>query len=383
MPILGLQSSSLKISSYGTINPLVTYKIRKHILTYGFSDAFQDETVDYISSHFDLLIVDQTTNDPERLSMIKAKNPDIIILLYREIMTIHTYDEDWEEVNAHEDWFVHDINGNRLVNEHWDWYAMDVGNTGWRTHYANFFINKLDMIPQLDGIFADDVWDQLYTNRWTVPDDRIPTDVVSRFHNDMLEMIEFVKQTIGEKLLIVNVCMDACDDYVDVSDGKMDEGFVHPAWYPADEFWYDWKTKVDALSNVSGKGKYYLAQCGVPTGTDYSILHKVMLYCFASYLLGVNGENASFAFNNLYNPSGLGAWLYSEYDDAKKLDRPINDYYLFGSVYSRDFINGKVLVNPTSTSYTVSLEKNYRTLDGQTVSNITLEDHTGIILLSP
>lgn len=52
------------------------------------------------------------------------------------------------------------------------------------------------------------------------------------------------------------------------------------------------------------------------------------------------------------------------------------------SVYARDFVKGKVLVNPTDVSYTVALDESYTTFEGSTVSgSLTISGHTGVILL--
>jgi len=135
---------------------------------------------------------------------------------------------------------------------------------------------------------------------------------------------------------------------------------------------------VDWLSSISQKGTYYLAHSGT-SETNQEVCHKVMLFCFTSYLLGVHGNTASFGWKANYSPDSHGYW--AEFDEARQLGQPTNDYYSYDSVYARDFENGKVLVNPSTTSYTVPLGQNYRTLDGQIVSSVTLDDHTGVILL--
>lgn len=347
---------------------------------------FNDSIAEFVASHFDLVV---TELDTTTINKVKALNPQIIVLGYRDIMAMHPYYTDWEEVNLHEDWFLHDINGNRLIHKHWGWYAMDVGNTGWRSHYANYVKSKLDSFP-FDGVFADDTWDFFPAgsgwNPWTVSIEDVPIEIKNRWHSDMLDTIRFVKALIGNKLLIVNTANN--DDYVDACDGKMEEEFVHPSWYNLDEFYdnyINWRGKVESLKNISQRGKYYIARSGTiipenPTEVDFERVHDMMIYCFASYLLGVNGEKAAFGFNKIDSKDGSRGY-YSEFDVP--LGSPINDYYLLASVYLRDFENGKVLVNPTTSFYTVDLDSEYKTLDGQIVSSVTLDAHSGIILLRP
>jgi len=363
-------------------------RIGKHLIAYGSEKGFSDETVNFITSHFDVLDCSFYPGAVSSFERLKTKNPSLIILVYRGVMVMRPYYDDWEEVNSHEDWFLHDINGNRLVHSYWGWYAMDVGNVGWRSHYANWVKNWLDNYT-IDGIFADDVWE--WTNWhygvWNVPAEYISKEIGERWHNDMLEMIRFVKATIGKKLLIVNTPNRS--DYVDACDGKMEENFVHPSWWDLDEFHDDpinWKGRVESLKSISQSGKYFLAQGGTiipenPTESDLQEVHNMMLYCFASYLLGVNGEKATFGFNNIYSEDGSRGY-YTEFDVS--LGSPVNEYYsidsVIDSVYARDFTDGKVLVNPTQSIHTVDLDGQYKTIDDQRVSNVTLAPHSGIIL---
>ncbi|HIH97125.1 MAG TPA: hypothetical protein HA348_06585 [Thermoplasmata archaeon] len=379
-------TSTKTIAALGIIKEKVVEptRIRKHVVAYGGS--FTDTTASFVASNFD--VVDTGFEAASTIGRIKALNPNIIVLGYRDIMAMHSYYEDWEEVNPHEDWFLHDIHGNRLIHKKWGWYAMDVGNTGWRSHYANFVKDYLDSFP-FDGVFADDTWDAWYTYRyeeWTVPPKDIPLEIEQRWHNDMLGMIQTVKSVIGHKLLVLNTQNN--DDYVDAADGKMFEHFVHKTSWGLDYYgWpgFDPLEHVDALAEVSSRGKIFLAHSGAkipdnPTQDDLDRAYNVMLYCFASYLLGVNGEKTTFGFNSV-NSKDASLGYYSEFDVP--LGSPVNQYYPVGSVYTRDFAYGKVLVNPTTSSYTVDLDSEYKTPDGQTISIVTLDPHSGVILLRP
>ena len=79
-------------------------------------------------------------------------------------------------------------------------------------------------------------------------------------------------------------------------------------------------------------------------------MRKVTLYCLTSYLLSAHKDKAAFGWMDILDTA---KGYYSEFDDAKQLGSPISAYYSFGLVYTRDFVNGKVLVNPTTSSYTL------------------------------
>jgi hypothetical protein len=377
-----LNSSYKTIASSGFIKENAANQsiIRTFIASY--STTIDSETATFIASYFDL--VDFSFGSTLGFEKIKALNPNVILIGYRNIMAMYTYYEDWAEVNLHEDWFLHDLNGNRLVHTEYGWYAMDVGNMGWQKHYANFVKAKLDAYPMVDGIFADDAWEEFRTDVWlnnAVPD----PSIAPRWYNDMVGFLRYVKNAIGDKLLIPNT-RDLTQNFVNETDGMMWEGFAHAPWHA--EYFYDKDfvlQQINLLSNISRRGKFFLACSGTiipdnPTQEDLQTAHDIMLYCLACFLLGVNGPNASFGWNSIHSKDGSRGY-YPEFDVS--LGSPVNEYYSVGSVYARDFAGGKVLVNPTTSIYTVKLDGEYKTLDGQRVSNVTLDAHSGIILLGP
>lgn len=380
-----LSNSYATVASSGTIRE--TTGVRKHIVAYGLGTSASEDLIQHLAQ-FD--IVDIGSEFSRQAAKIKALNPKAIVIAYDSIMSSASTNKDWPEINAHEDWFLHDVNGNRIraVEGFAGWYGMDVGNLGWRQHFANRVKALLETYLSLDGIFADNAWNTFMYNVWNVPKEQLSPDIGSHWHNDMLGMINLVKGTIGSKLLIINTSNDG--DYVDACDGKMEEGFVHASWDAFDQFnsLSSWFRQVDSsLEHVSRRGKYYLAQSGTeipenPTEADLEKVRAVMMYCFSSYLLGVNGTKATFGFNFISSKDGSLAY-YPEFDAARALGSPVNYFYSFASVYSRDFYMGKVLVNPSTSSYTVDLGGEYKTLDGQRVSSVTLGAHSGIILLKP
>ena len=70
---------------------------------------------------------------------------------------------------------------------------------------------------------------------------------------------------------------------------------------------------------------------------------------------------------------------YSEYET--EIGDPSCDYYFDDSVYQRNYTKAKILVNPSGTSINVNLGESYYTLEGNSVSSVTLGAKKGIILL--
>ena len=356
---------SCKVTTSGVIKGA-----RKHIVAY--VPRIPDEFAEFVASHFDIMV----TNFYLRVEKIKAKNPNVIILGYRNVMAMHPHYEDWEEVNSHEDWFLHDVNGNRLVNKKYGWYAMDVGSPGWREHYAKLVKAKLDANPAFDGLFADDVWEwNKYKNSdFTVDPTLIPSEIQQRWHNDMIGMLQYIKQVIGNKLLIINTD-DLSGDYLKYADGMMFENFGHGSWETLDQFTINTIPQINALLKLSGTGKYVIVQSmallpAVITPEDLNKAHKVFLYCFCSYLLGLNGSLTTFGFTNIHRTDAQIKGYYEEMDFD--IGFPLGSYYIRDNLYIRNFSRATVLVNfSNETRTTIINAKNY-----------TLSPYSGIIVPS-
>ncbi len=326
---------------------------RKLLVSYGTRSPLSQDLIAHMAK-FDLMDTDFEIG-PD-VKKIKAINPSIRILGYKDAIAMNTAMEDWNEVNTHEDWFLHDLNGNRLVIKGGEWYCMDISSEGWRQHYADYVKEKIDLYG-FDGVFADDVWTHLFIDSWTVPSQDVPdwNYIVNDYTYWQIQMREFlsnVKSRIGNTLLIYN---GPSNIYLDVSDGKMMENFVFRR--PALD-------DINDLAEISATGKYYLASpYSIPKDT-----RENFLFAFCSFLLGANDPNAYFSWKNIYAES-QGYYPQMDFDFGVSVER----YYLVqGALYSRDFGHAKVFVNLSETvTYTVEVE-------GQ---SYTLEPKSGVIIV--
>lgn len=375
---------------------LETGKVGKHIVAYG-NILRKEANIQFISGH-GFNIVDTGFSETEGISKLKLLKPDLIAIGYKDAIAVHDTYDDWDEVDAHENWFIHDEFGHRLRDNTWDWYLMDPGNEGWRNYYANSLKNQLDSNTMFDGVFADDVQTLLSTTRWhadikdelcVVKEDGVSVDVsyavwtdsknkinvctniehtgidyyaggsfssstlslgtplpayssvyisysakdtniirpaqdkVVSWHNDMMTQLKTVKDTINDKLLIIN--SGDRGEYLDFSDGVMAEGFVHASGYNSEDFkpYYQWKKDIDDLVNVTARNKILLAQSGLRKDiSDQNLVRQIMLYCFGSYLLGV-ADSSTFYFEN----QGYSQITYYPEWDVD-LGCPLDNYYL-------------------------------------------------------
>ena len=367
------------------------YDFKKYIALYAGGHSWEGQ-YDYLSK-FDL--IDTGHQQAEYVVELKKVKPEIIVLFYKDLIGVDSPEtapwnkEEWDFIDQHEEWFLHDIDGNRIRMKEYRWYLMNPSNNEWRNYFAGRVKDVLDN-SEFDGVFLDDCWGTMPIspptswNWFTVPDDKIPKYIEENWNDWIIGMLKVVKNKIGNKLLVIN-CNRNPSVYIDYVDGRLDEGFVHGPWQSAIQFHSlnEWKEDVDSLYEWEIRDKYFLANAGIDKEATKEDRQKFMMFCLSSYLLGANGPKSMFGFSpESYSYKYGLEWYHPEYDRVTELGAPTGKYYLDleSSIYVRDFKNGKVLVNPSTTTHTITLDQNYKTLDGKEVSSITLNDHSGVIL---
>jgi hypothetical protein len=322
---------------------------------------------------------------PSVLQSLKTENPNILIFGYCDAIAAHPVNDFWSTVNANEGWFLHDVNGSRITSTEYGWYLMDISSSGWRQFYSSYVNSQLNG-SLFDGVFADDVWNQLSFGLLSNSSD-IPNSAISNWHSNMIGMLQYVEGNIvSGKKVIVNTDEYLTHDYLDVVDGKMDEGFAHPSWWELNDYYpIDYTIDyINAMARDSATGKIFVSDNGaiIPDDPNSATLAEVaqnVNYCYAATLLATNGANCYFTYNNWYSNDGSEGY-YQIMNTG--LGSPSGSYYLNWSVYMRDFTGGKVLFNPSGNSYNVILGKNYYLMNGTIVSSIVLGPYSGEILLS-
>ncbi len=357
----------------------------------------------FIASNFNILNVDYGVN-LTALTTIKQLNPNIIILMYMDIMASSAAGGtggswyNWTTVNSNENWFVHTTSGARVVDSTYGWYAMNVGNTGWQTYYATRAAQIIAKTPAISGIFADDVWTSFpsgsypdsYWNPWTVPNADINQSIGNNWYANMLAMITYVKTVIPNSLFVLNT--GDSSELVNAADGKWDEAFVSPHYadYPDFLSVADWQSAINEEQTICQSGKIELV-CGgclqLETSSSWcsanaATISNLLQFCFASYLLGASGTKSYFNFGTFWDEDGSNGY-YSIFDTAQQLGAPTDTYFATSNIFARNFEYGEVLVNPSSTTYTYNLGATYTTIEGQNITSITLNGYSGAILLNP
>lgn len=232
------------------------------------------------AQHFDLVDVDFNGSRTDfyidyytPMAQLKATDPSITIIGYKDAVFMKTFYDDWATVAAHSDWFLKDASGNYLYNSAWGAYLMDPASTGWQQHYADYVNAKFAQGTGnvYDGVFADDVWNQVsaYSFNGTVQ----AADSAA-WHADMEAFLTHIKTDISG-IVLANSDEWHTDDYLEIVDGQMLEGYVHAAWDPPGTFDSTHLNLGGDLARKGASGKILWAASGtVISGDPTALLEK-------------------------------------------------------------------------------------------------------------
>lgn len=341
------------------------------------------------------------------IQQVHAIKPSFKALLYRNLAAIYNYTDEWQIALA-ENWILKDANGNLVYNTHYPSdYFVDIGNPDYQKWVANKTADTM-VSCGYDGVFGDcslAAWASEYF--WGAsgvplnPRTRSPwTDEETR--QAVIQLQKEVKKAIGSSILVCNGIYEGhrfwqrYDGYVEILsnstlDGIMSEGL----WYNYDGNWYSETAWLDCVRFVSWVQTNFLSQNSgrvfVPVGKldgtggnpfplpPNCTREQMATYYFASTLLGANNSQNYLCLTATVN---FTSEFVQQLFDIN-IGSAQNNYYVVSGthVYARDFSNARVLVNPTSNPYVVDLQGSFKTLEGTIVTQITMEAHTGTILV--
>ena len=361
--------------------------------------TLQDENTIQTLSTFDLLVLPAEAQiyNKEFFDKIRKLNPDIILLAY--IPTVSWNDRYWSDPfhdklyeGIESDWWLTDEDGSQ--KSVWPGTRALNLNTNWISYLASFVDEEVISTGYWDGIFYDEVQDSitwigdLDINQDGKNDSAAEANTLwaSRYK----ELFSTTRSLLGSSaIMITNGSSNL--SFAPYVNGRMFETFPS-----SNDTLTDWKNRTrDYLSFEESLTRSPINIINVNTkNTGDSNDYQSVRYGITTTLLG----SGFFGFDyGDENHSQL--WTYDEYDvylgeqkgDPENLLDP-HDVTITTGIWERDFENGKVVLNATSTSQTIILDGEYEKLrgtqdpsinDGSVTSTITLASKDGIILLRP
>ncbi len=309
---------------------------------------------------------------------IRKVNPAFLVLHYHLamwqaapnvsfIVDGNRWANDFPTVNAHESWFWHNPQGQRVTSKQDGKFLMNISDPGFRTYWRDSLIAQVRR-GDYDGIFLDSASPALLQWEARAPADprllgkgvRENTFPELGGKNWIAAWQEWIadlnRALAGQGIpLIPNVgALTTNWDNSDYSltEGVFCEGFLDPTFAKD-----DWDAAIDQTLSLVARNKIVILQNYLRSANNLSKRR----YLLANYLL-VKGTRTYLA----YFASGLDWYPEWELDfgPAQKNAARASDL-LWNGVYRRDFTKGVVLVNPGTTPVRIALEQPLKRVEPQ------------------
>lgn len=340
------------------------------------------------AKNFDLITAAPKTYT-DHIDAMRQANPQLVVLAYLN----GTYAQENQGSAFPSAWYARDAQGRKITSEGYGNYLMDPRSTGWidnrvqlckaqiaRTGYSGCMLDMLGTAPVRPGYNSALPIDPSTGKAWTPTawqkataalagrvDTAVTTGVV--WGNGYGSGSRYFESAWGPSQLLTPGV-----------EGALTESWIRTAKQSLTKYRSesDWKMAVDQLAHLADTGGKTAVMVKLWSSGTTAQKDANLRYALASFMLGSDGRS-SFAVSYAKGEA-LTAHPYLKTD----IGSPSGDYTRLSSgVYQRTFERGKALVNPTGTTRTVSLGGSYVTLQGKTVTSITLAPHTGDVLRKP
>jgi hypothetical protein len=350
------------------------------------SIASNAQFTDYTSSGQHLEYVVLQDWQANRMRELKAANPNLKVLVYKNLLASQTPAPDglsatgvtYEEANStHPEWFLKNTSGQRftLRNYSYQW-AMDVGNPGYQQRWAENVV--ADVKAQgWDGVFIDNVNPTIKYYAEVSSVAKYPTD--EAYAAATQSALAAITPRLRAAHMLVFANFGSWSDYeatvtpwLKYVDGAMEEMFAKfdPTVGEGYRDEAEWTHQLEELQETQRQGKVFLAITH-SAATD----EAAALFGWATVLLGAEGK-AGYEMAETYADE---TWFPEyEYDIGQPLGPESRDA---NGVHRRTFANGLVLVNPTEAAQTVDLNGTYSGSGLTHATSATMPPHTGLVLI--
>lgn len=334
-------------------------------------------------------------NEPSYPKMFNVVDSSVPIVLYDFFVEKATFDfppfYDWALLNPHNDWFLLDLQGNRInhpTSLYPYLYEMDVRNAAYQDYVAQRSKDLLDVhVPALDGNVQGLFFDQTFSyEQWTKSSvgsdascwpNNCPTMTQTEYENAVITILQKIRQKIGSRLLTIN---GSYTGYTQFVDSQLWEGWMHAWWKPSDQHY----TESEMLAQINYLADPIFANKSVFVGAGNPVTSQKMLdFAFSAYLIAKRNDSYAYFYYDDRQSLVHDDYFIQLYETI--LGTALTDYYIDAqnNVLVREFQRGKVLLNLKNTaSPVIHFDRDYITLQGSRINSILLEDYSGIILMN-
>jgi hypothetical protein len=339
---------------------------------------------DFSKSRADVVVLQAFQLD--KLRRLKADNPGIKVLMYRNLSSMSRADR-WgnsgtgvttQDAEAHPEWFLRNTSGDRFTFNSYNFlWAADIGNRSFQEKWLANVTAKLKT-GDWDGVLVDDANPTMLYHYDVEKVAKYPSDAAYQAATGSALAFIGPRLRAQGKLVIPNFgdwrrYRDAVTPWLRYVSGGMEEHFTKWGNTAAEGHFTgnDWNNQLAVLKQVQAMGKLFLGVSHSSRGDG-----AAARYGWATMLLAADGA-ATFGLhadytNETWFPEygyDLGAPKGKESEGA-------------GGIHRRAFERGIVLVNPTKASVPVRFGGRYRGSGLGAATGTVMRPHTGLVLLS-
>ncbi|MEO3936448.1 putative glycoside hydrolase [Dermatophilaceae bacterium Soc4.6] len=334
------------------------------------------------------------------LPAMKAANPSLVVMAY----TNATMARPTEGAAYPTDWYVRDSAGVQVRSKYAN-YMMDVRKQGWIHNRVLECRSNLDT-SGYDGCLLDIMGPAPVTAPFgaTGQVDREPVDArtgrpwtATDWMASTTHLADVMAAAVAPKLVYGNGVSDGLRYFGTSATGGTDgtrqlltparsviaEGFLRPGRAPIDVVpdLSTWQANVAMVKDAEARGLQLLLTTKAWTDATPGQKDQVHEFSLSTYLLAAGGRTRwVFLYEELGDVMARHPW----WAEAAALGGPRgSDFVNPRGLYQRSFVGGRVLVNPGTTTVVQSLGRPLLTLDGATVTSVTLPPHSGKVLRTP
>jgi hypothetical protein len=348
----------------------------------GGGRATESEAVEVAETHD--LVVAQPARFAKWVTLMKSVNPHLLLLAYQNASLSKPH-----QTFSGSD-YAQNSSGSRILSRQFHNYLMLPGNPDWQNYQARTCASNRAS-SGYGGCYLDTMGDGILSPGYLTA---LPIDPSTHqpytdqeWTSAEAALAQAIKASNSSVPLIANMVGDGQRYWsatattlpiFQVLGGGMEEMFLRNATNAvgAHKPVQAWLEDVTSLSNDEARGYWIAATTKVWVNATSSELDSWHRYSLASFLLGTGGHDL-FAFM-ASKSSGLGV---QPYDDVS-LGQPAGAMAQVGAAYERRFANGLAVVDPGTSSATLSLSGPCVDLDGNVLSSsITLGPDTGDVLV--
>jgi Hypothetical glycosyl hydrolase family 15 len=246
-------------------------------------------------------------------------------------------------------WFLLDAAGKQITRSSNGDVALDPGNTAFQQAAVTFLAQQL-AAGQFDGVMLDEINEAFSYGDWSASPAKYPT--AGSWQAALTSFVTAL--TAGLTALSYKVTINlACSNTL--SWGKALVGVTNRCFI---EFWMagnqalQWTT-TNGLWVPALQWAQWLEQNGHEGWFNVNTTNQAIAgYGLASYLLITEEEGIVSAVSDYGTASDV--WTL-DFENARILGAPLGRYSQVGSVYTRQFAHGTVMVNPTAGTYSITV----------------------------